>query len=246
MNSTRDLELVLEPLTEGLEKSAGRESGVLQTAFGKKNRIMLGAPVLRALEPAEFGLTAQDVADRQLEGFRLAAVATTVSFLPDFGCRFIAADLSVAFSTGPDAAPPPTVVDLRPREIVREEDYTSEDNATAKLSGSVSPGFAKLLGEVSKSSRVQTGGKTMVRDLYAFGLDGPEAGWRFQASRGHDLAGIYEGLVFAVRLPAQARLYGEVRLGAEIAVEAALDRWATLAFGLAGRRTASEVQFELG
>ncbi len=248
MNATRNVELVLEPLPSGLEKSTEYDAEILRTAFGKKNRIMVGQPTLRPFEVKEFALSAKQVEQHRRDGFDLVTAVVTISFVPDFGCKFVAADFSVAFLSDPDpnsSTPRPVVVDMRPRESVRQEEYKSQHDLSAKVSGSVSPGFAKLVGELSEARSFQVGGKTTIRDLYAFGVGGSEAGWRFQASVGHDLAGIYQDLAFAVRRPVHAPLLGEMKLGAEIAVEGMLDRWATLAFGLAQKRSGAErlVQF---
>jgi hypothetical protein len=247
INNTDEMEFVLEPLAVGLEKSVEDDPEIMRTAFGKKNRILVGKPKILLFEPKEFGLRAQEVKGGKREGFDFLSVATTVSFLPDFGCKFVSADFSITFSTDrglPHSLPRPIVIGMRPREAVRKEDYKSQHKSAAKLSGSVSPGFAKVSGELSETSSFQVGGKAVIRDIYAFGLNGTEAGWRFQASLGHELAGIYEDLALAVRRPANSALFGEVRFGAEIAVKAVLDRWATVAFGLSVKRSV-EKSFEL-
>jgi hypothetical protein len=248
MNATNDIELTLEPLAITVEKSVDDEPNIIRTAFGKKNRVIIGAPVLRSFEPKSFGLTAKEADHYRRNGLALATVATTVSFVPDFGCKFVAADISLSFSTDPrsdTATAAPTVVNIHPRESVRQDTYKSQRKVSAKLKGSASAGFAKLLGELNESRSFQVNGKTMIKNVYAFGLNGGEAGWRFQASLGHELAGIYEDLALAVRRPVDTRLFGEVKLAAEIAVEGMLDRWVTVAFGLSQKRARVDKLFEL-
>jgi hypothetical protein len=248
MNAQGDIELVLEPLPMAVEKSGQEDPEIVRTAFGKKNRIIMGRPCLRRFEAKEFGLTRKDVERRMGEGFEIVTTSTTISFVPDFGCRFVGAEFSISFSTGEHATiarPRPTVIDIHPRESVRQENYKSQSKSSTKFKGSMSPGFAKLLGERSETKSVQVGGKSTVRDIYAFGLNGVEAGWRFQASLGHELAGIQEDLALAVRRPVNAPLFGEVKLAAEIAVESMLDRWATVVFGLNQTRSEAGQRIEL-
>jgi hypothetical protein len=220
----------------------------MRTAFGKKNRMMLGQPRVRLFELKEFDRSAREVEREERLGFEFVTVSMSVSFVPDFGCAFVAADLTFAFSSGSDdsaSADAPLVIDMRPREVVREDAYKAQHKSDAKLSGSISPGFAKLFGEISNSNSFQVGGKMMIRDLYAFGLDGPEAGWRFQASLGHELSGIYDGLSFAIKKRKQSPLVAELKIGAEVAVNALLDRWVTMAFGLSQKTSITQRRYEL-
>lgn len=247
-----DIELILEPLQRNLEKSteeksAGDESEVVRTAFGKRNRIIVGRPKLGVFDAKKSGLSAKDIEPHKRKGLNLAAVTTTLSFVPDFGCKFVAADFSISFSIreGAPDSPRPVVIDMRPRETVWQQSYKSQQKSSAKLSGSMKSGFAKVLAELSETRSVQAGGKTVMREVYAFGLRGPEAGWRFQASPTRELAGIYEDLVLLVGYPHGASLFGEIKLAADVAVESLLDRWATVAFGLGSGRPRQDRIFEL-
>ena len=230
------IEFDLEALAPGEEKSVGDAQPILKTAFGKENRISLSPPRLEPFDRAAFKFSAAELGRHRADGHRLAVVSTTLSFIPDFGCAFVAADFSLSFSC-PDAGGKPTVVDLNPREVARDEDYQSQREHSTKLGGSLSPGLAEILAESAESSTVEISGKRRTRDVWGFGIGGAEAGWRFQASLGHVLAGIYENSRYAVRFPEGAKLHAQVRFGAEIAVEDTLDRWATFVFGLGRKRT---------
>jgi hypothetical protein len=248
MTGLEEIEFMLEPLAQTVEKSSPEDPEILKTAFGKRNRIIISRPRLRRFEPKEFGLAPKSAERQQRPGCELVTASTTVSFVPDFGCRFVGGEVSISFSNGTDSLPVrdrPTIIDLRPREAVRSENYKLQSKSSAKVTGSISPGFAKFLGELSETKSLQVGGKATVRDIYAFGLNGSEAGWRFQASMGHDLSGMYENLAFAVRRPVGGKLFGEVRLAAEIAVESTLDRWATVVCGLRQKRSDEGRRFEL-
>jgi hypothetical protein len=243
-----DVELVLEPLEDEVVKAAQTNTALLKSAFGKRNRIMVGRPASSELGPDEFGYSVEVVEKERLRGFELVRIVTNASFVPDFGCKFVAADLSFAFSTTLEGGKPraaPIVCELRPREVVRENTYREEHKTGAKVSGTLTAGFTKLLSELSDSNTFKVGGKMMVRDVYGYGLNFPEAGWRLQASLGHELAGIYEGLTFVVKKPTGAPLFAELKVGAEIAVEGAVDRWATLAFGLSRNSNALDRIFDL-
>jgi hypothetical protein len=238
------IDFELEALSPGLQKSVGATESVLNSALGKKNKISVSPPDLEPFKAGEFGLNPAEVEGHRRKGRRLVAVKTMLSFIPDFGCAFIAADYSLRFLC-PDTQDAAMVIGLRPREVTREEDFQTERKGTAKLSGSLKPSFAEFLAEVSRSTTVEIGGKRTTRDIWGFGLGGSEAGWRFQASLGHALAGIYDNLEFAVSVPPNARLHAQVRFGAEIAVEDHMDRWATLAFGLNRQRIDASGTFEV-
>ena len=77
-----------------------------------------------------------------------------------------------------------------------------------------------------------------------FGVGYVEAGWRYTASVGHELTGDREGLL-VVRRRADTPLRAEVKVGAEIAVTAAMDRWVTVVFGLTSQRGAIAHVFDL-
>jgi hypothetical protein len=229
------IEFDLEALALGDEKSAGDTRPLLKTAFGKENRISLSPPRLEHFDQVAFTLSPAEVERHRANGHRLVVVSTTLSFIPDFGCAFVAADFSIGFSCS-DAGGSPMVVDLHPREVTRDEDYQSQRERSAKLSGSLSPTLAEILAEAGGSSTVEIGGKRKIRDIWGFGLGGSEAGWRFQASLGYALTGIYDNLSFAMRLREGATLHAQIRFGAEIAIQDKLDQWVTHIFGLGRKR----------
>ena len=234
-----DIIFDLEPLDVADEKSFSA-TPVLRTAFGKENRISMSPPRMQPFDPSLFAAAAALAGN---DGDGLKMVSTTLSFIPDFGCAFVAADFSLEFSL--DGEETPVVVDLAPRETFREEDYQSAQERTLSLKGKVAPGLAEILAEAGLSASVEVGGKRRIRDIWAFGLGGSEAGWRFQSSVGHRLAGIYDDLRLAVRCPRDAVLQARVRFGAEIAVENQIDQWATLAFGLGHKRTEASATFAI-
>lgn len=231
----------LEPVADAPVKDAGADEAVLRSALGKRNRILLRPPTARVLTGHVDGLAHQDVARERQQGFEFVAVEVGFSLRPDFGCHFVAADLSLRFSGGAER---PLVKALKPREQVRELSFSERRAKEGELSAKVAPGFGEVLAKLTDANSVQTEGKLKLRDVYGFGIGFVEAGWRYTASLGQDLAGDREGTL-VVRRRAGAPLAAELKLGAEIAVAGAMDRWATLAFGLARGHDAIARRFDL-
>lgn len=229
-----DIEFDLEALELRGTKSPNT-SPILRTAFGKENRISLAPPVMTPFDPSAFALSEEEIGRYWSGDNQLVTISTALTFKPDFGCAFLASDFSIVFSLSDGGTP--AVVDLSPRQVVRDESYQSQKELSAKIKGSVSPGLFKVLTVAGASGSVEVGGTRQTRDVWAFGLGGAEAGWRFQASLGHTVAGIFDDLRLAVCLPKGAGLRAQVRFAAEIAVENRLDNWATLAFGLGRTRS---------
>jgi len=241
-----NIDLLLEPLEDPQVKSAQPDAALLRSAFGKNNRIIVGQPVVNRIKPSEFGYSSEQIQLEQSRGFELVSVVTSVSFVPDSGCRFIAADLTLTFSSGKDSTEStvrPIVCELKPREVVRKQTYKELHEMKAKMSAE----FAKLLGaQLDERIQSETEGTEIFKDIYGFGLNYHEAGWHFQAGLGFPLTGIvHDALYFVVKKPSRATLLAELKVGAEIAVESAIDRWATIAFGLARKSNALGHSFDL-
>jgi hypothetical protein len=238
------VEFTLDPLPTAVEKSVPDGSGIVRTAFGKRNRILVAPPEAFPFEVSKFDISKKELARLRDLGSELVGVRTTISFVPDHGCGFVAADLTLAFAAlGHQSRP--IVIDIRPRETTRKEAYSSQNTKASKVSASANPGFAKLIGELSEKKLTKSGGKRIMRDLYAFGLNGSEAGWHFQSNPGNEISGVYDNLIFALRVPPMSKIRAEVRFGAEIAIQDAVDRWATLAFGISKRLPESQAVFDL-
>ncbi|MCZ7568836.1 MAG: hypothetical protein M5U01_09645 [Ardenticatenaceae bacterium] len=229
----------LEPIDLGEVKALGEDQGVIETFLGKRNRILLGRP--RAKNYLA-GLLAQsselpaEVEAQVRKGYDFQHVITNLSLLPDRGCAFLSVDFSVElFASVPARDEPsgerPIVFDVRPRQVVRELKYRQSTRQGYEAGGGIQGGLGTLSAKVSQEHAYEQDGVWYVKELYSYGLNFSEAGWRMSAHPDWMLSGDVSDLELVVQYPQGARLQGRFHVAAEVAVEVALDRWLTAAFG---------------
>ena len=218
----------LEPLDLRGQRSWQMEQ-IWQTARKKANRIALGQPRWRAsVNPDLDSLLAQaDLRDYPPDTYAYWGLAVDITLLPDDGCRFRSAELSVAFDDRSAAEGAPLVRRLRPDEVAEHETVVSERGMTLKLSldlpavaGAEAGGTGTRRDEVTR---------TLVR-IGSFGSGTHEAGWRFRLTNAREIPLATTDLEALVIAPRPFR--GEVvySVVAEIEIRSPLDRWLTSAF----------------
>jgi hypothetical protein len=229
------------------DKGPGEDQAELRTFLGKRNVVRLGAPrhgdYLAELRARGSGLPAE-LKQRNREGYGFQRVRPTLTLLPDRGCVFIAAELSVELltsSAGVDASPAdgtaasrparPIAYDVKPAEVLEELPYSLRSGNTYELGGEAGAGFGKLLAKVTAENAVERNGVRVVRRMYGYGVNFSEVGWRLQATMDHELAGDVRDLEFVAQVPDGEALVGRFHIAAEIAIHTSADRWLTASFG---------------
>ncbi len=228
----------LEPIDLEEVKGAGEDQGMVATFLGKKNRILLGEPRHRSYLA---GLLAKgerlpdEVENQVRNGFDYHQVTTSLTLLPDRGCSFLSVDFSIElFAVQPNGQitpKRPVVYRVRPDPVVRELKYKQTSKLGAELGGELQGGLGKLLAKVSEEESFEQNGAWYIKELYGYGENFSEAGWRLTGHPDWELSGDVNDLELVVRSPQGARLQGRFYVAAEIAIERTLDRWLTAAFG---------------
>ncbi|MCX5561720.1 hypothetical protein [Streptomyces sp. NBC_00038] len=226
----------LEPLDSG-EKRSWRAEEIWRTARHKTNRIALGRPSWRTATgsaAAELSFVPQelreDLRSAMKDAERLWALGLDLTLLPDEGCRFVSAQLSLHF-TGGDALDDdlPLVRRLRPDELHEQQLDVQERSLGLQVSAS-GPVVTVVGGEanIGRARRTETS-RTLVH-LSGFGAGTAEAGWRFRLTNAREIPLNATGLeAFVV---ADHRFRGEIAYSvvARIEIRSTVDRWLTAVF----------------
>jgi hypothetical protein len=227
----------LAPITAdgGTVKAPGEDQSDLTTVLGKRNRVRLGAPrygdyVAELL--AESSTLPREIEQLVQQGYDLHRVRPSVTLLPDRDCVFVAAELSLELLT-PDRTDeghgggPPIAYEVRPTVVLHEMPYSR----TSTEGHEVSSGIGKLLAKVTAENVEERNGVSYVQRVTGHGVNHSEVGWRLLATPDQELLGDVLGLEVIVQIPAGARLAGQFRITADIAVRTGLDKWLTRHFG---------------
>ncbi|MED7931408.1 hypothetical protein SMD20_44810 [Nonomuraea sp. LP-02] len=194
----------LAPLDTRGRRSWAAEQ-VWQTARRKRNRIALGVPRWTAKGAGEWSL--------ELD----------LTLLPDEGCRFRSAELSLSL-------PGAVLRELEPMEIQEQETVVTERSgalrATLELPvGPLSPGV-----EAERASSRRTELTRTLVSLSAFGMGTSTAGWRLRLTDAREIPMSTTGMRALVS--AGETVSGEIAYSvvAQIEVLTAVDRWLTAVF----------------
>ncbi|MFI6492076.1 hypothetical protein [Streptomyces sp. NPDC050564] len=226
----------LEPLDLG-EKRSWRAEEVWRTARNKTNRIALGRPswhTATSPDDPELSLVPEELRDALRSATRgdeqLWALGLDLTLLPDEGCRFVSAQLSLGFAGGEasDGALP-LVRRLRPAELREQELHVQE--RTVGLEVSASAPVVNVVGggaNAGRTRRTETN-RTLVY-LSGFGAGTAEAGWRFRLTNAREIplnATDLQAFVVADRGFRGQIVYSVV---ARIEIRSTVDRWLTAVF----------------
>jgi hypothetical protein len=215
----------LEPLDPRSYRSAQAEE-IWETARRKANRIAIGRPRWRLeTSPSRDGLLlASDLRDQSTETSTFWVLGLDLTLLPDEGCRFRSAQLSVAF-VGSDE--PPHVLRLRPGEIAEQQLAVGERSGMLQASLKAPLGIGTEIG-ISRGGREEVT-QTLVR-LASFGAGTQEAGWRLRMTNAREIPLNSTDLEALVVSPTSFEGQVVYSVIAEIEVRSALDRWLTAVF----------------
>ncbi|MEU6593680.1 hypothetical protein ABZ923_31455 [Streptomyces sp. NPDC046881] len=242
------------------DKGPGEDQAETRTFLGKRNVVRLGAPrygnYLAELR-GRGAAVPTELKQRSREGYGLQYVRPTLTLLPDRGCAFIAAELSVELLTSPPSAHGPGVAaaagsrarpiayDVRPRELMEEFPYSRHSGTKYELGGEGGAELGKLIAKVTAENSVERNGVRVVRRLYSYGVNFSEVGWRMQATVDHELAGDVHDLEFIAQVPVGTALVGKFHIAADIAINTTADRWLTASFGPRSPGPVLEVAYPL-
>jgi hypothetical protein len=218
----------LEPLDLQGQRSWQLEQ-IWQTARRKANRIALGEPRWRvSVDPDVDTLLAQaDIRDYSPDTYAYWGLAVDLTLLPDDGCRFRSAELSVAFDGSAAAGATPLVRRLRPDEVAEHEAVVSERSMTLKMSHEV-PAVVGAEAGGTRTHREEVT-RTLVR-IGSFGSGTRAAGWRFRLTNAREIPLATTDLEALVIAPRHFRGDVVYSVVAEIEIRSPLDRWLTAAF----------------
>ena len=215
----------LEALDPRGYRSAQAEE-VWETARRKANRIALGRPRWqRETTPDDDGLLlASDLRHQSSTASAFWLLGLDLTLLPDEGCRFRSAQLSVAFE---GAGELPHVRRLRPTEVAEEQLAASERSGTLTISLKTPMGPGAEAGGARGARHEVT--QTLVR-LASFGAGTQEAGWRLSLTNAREIPLNSTDLEALVVSPTGFEGRVVYTVLAEIEVRSALDRWLTALF----------------
>jgi hypothetical protein len=232
------IELDLAPLDLDPRKGPGEDQAEISTMLNKRCKIRLGAP--RCTDwLAEQGILPDEVQRKADQGYAFRRVRPSLTLLPDRGCVFLSAELSIELTTDPDVsgavaqgrAPKALAYDVQPHEVLHEIVEKGTTRTAFEGSNQVAAGPATLLAKVTRESTVERNGVRYLRELYGYGINFSEVGWRLQAGGRLPLAGDVTNLEFVALIPGQVELAGRFRIVAEVAIQTSVDRWLTRLFG---------------
>ncbi|MFF3244243.1 hypothetical protein ACFYWY_11020 [Streptomyces sp. NPDC002870] len=227
----------LAPITLGGSpvKAPGGDQADLTTVLGKRNRVRLGEPrygdyVAELL--SESSTLPREIEQLVQQGYDLHRVQPSLTLLPDRDCVFVAAELSLELLTTPRAdggnhVAPPIAYEVKPTVVLQEAPY----NKTFTKSREFGTDIGKLLAKVTDENVEERNGVRYVQRVTGHGVNYSEVGWRLRATPDHELLGDVLGMETIARTPAGARLSGQFRITADIAVKTGLDKWLTQHFG---------------
>lgn len=236
----------LEPITGDI-KGPGDDQAELLTFRGKKNRILLGKPRVSdylddlrahgAEIPADFARLAA-------KGYSFVRVRPTISLLPDSGCLFTDVDFSVELSSG-SGSERPIAYEVRPMQITEVVPAVHTEKMVQELGGEAGVAAGKLIAKVMRENAVEETKSLYLRSLYSYGANFYQAGWRLIATSANALQGNVSDLEIIAQAPTGVELFGRFRIAAQIAVQAAPDRWLTRSFGPFQDGAALDVRYSL-
>ena len=221
----------LEPLDPRGLRSAHAEE-VWETARRKTNRIAIGRPRWRReTSPTTDGLLlASDLLDYSAESNAFWGLSLDLTLLPDEGCRFRSAQLSVAFE-GADELP--QLRRLRPGELAEQQLAVSERSGSLQAALNAPFGLGTEIG-TSRGGREEVT-QTLVR-LASFGAGTHEAGWRLQMTNVREIPLNSTDLKALVISPTAFEGQVVYSVLAEIEVRSVLDRWLSAIFKASDQR----------
>jgi hypothetical protein len=198
-----------------------------QTARRKSNRIALGRPRWRhETAPSSDGmLTASDLQHDSPDSANFWAVSLDLTLLPDNGCRFRSAQLSLTFEGAPEI---PNVRRLRPTETSEQQAVTTKSSGALHVSVKGLPYTGAELGVDHTDTHEVT--QTLVR-LASFGASTHQAGWRLQLTNAREIplnSTDLDALIVSPKGFTGQVVYSVI---AEIEIRTIADRWLTAIFG---------------
>jgi hypothetical protein len=237
-----DVEFDLMPIDLDAQKAPGEDQADVATALGKRSKIRLGAPRCTdwLAELAGQGALPADVERKAREGYAFRRVRPSLTLLPDRGCVFLSAELSIELAAEPDGtgdhdngrgAGRPLAYDVLPHEVLYQVSEKDTTRTAYETGGGVGVGPAKLLAKVTRETMIERDGVRYLRERYGYGINFGEVGWRMQAGGALPVAGDVTDLEFMAQVPAHCTLTGRFRIVAEIAIQTSIDRWLTRVFG---------------
>lgn len=242
INPASEVELDLVPIDLDTQKGPGEDQAEIATVLSKHSKIRLGAPKCTdwLADLAALGPLPDDVRLRAQAGYAFRHVRPTLTLLPDRGCLFTSAELSIELDAlpaghgkagGPSAKP--LAYDVLPHEVLYKIQEKNSTRTSFEGSSELGKGPAKLIAKIIRETTVERDGERFVRELYGYGANFREVGWRLQAGGRLPLAGDITDLEFTAQVPSGNSLTGRFRIVAEIAIQTAVDRWLTRVFGAA-------------
>ena len=247
------LEITLQPLdSNAINKGPGEDQATIRTFMGKQNRILLGKPRSRnyiASLLEESPQLPDEIESLASKGYEFQHITTNLSLLPDKGCAFVSVDFSIELlaedKAGAVYAERPIVYEISPNEVVREVKYKEAGKLSAEVGGEIQSGIAKVLSKISQEESFEQDGVLIFKEIYGYGVNFSEAGWRFRAHQGKELSGDTDRLELIVQFTHDTRLMGRFHVAAEVAVEVSLDNWLTTVFTPSSKDNVLEVLYPL-
>jgi hypothetical protein len=232
------LEIELEPIDPGQVKGPGEDQAHVSTFLGKCNRVRLGRPrvgdylaELRAVGAA----LPEELTRLIAEGGSVLVVRPTITLLPDRGCVFTDVDFTIELIADPVVpgawVERPLAYAVRPERDREELPLTHTGKRGEEISAETGTSLGKLTAKITRENAYEDRGGYYTDRVYGHGTGFYVLGWHLRATRAAALTGDRTDLEAVVQVPAGATLSGRFGIAAEIAVEAAPDRWLTRAFG---------------
>jgi hypothetical protein len=157
--------------------------------------------------------------------FEFHRLALSLTLLPDHGCRFVDAQLTLAFEDHLNDAP--LFLALQPDEMTFTKTVTSGSEESKGVSLGSEPASADLSHKKSRSEEVQR----VEVQVASFGARTPEAGWIFKLTDSRDLPIDTTNLETLVVIDIGTAVPVKLKLAARIEVERAFDRILTAVLG---------------
>ncbi len=238
-NLSSDLLISLEPIEFRDEKLSGEDQGGIETFLGKHNQVRLGRPRFRNYIAELLENSPQlptEIKHLVGKGYDFQHITTSLTLLPAQKCEFVTVDFSIELlaeytDKEKTLSERPVAYEVIPQEIVHKSTYRQQVKSGFEVGGDVKSSFGKILTKFTRENSFERDGNWHVRTLYSYGVNFSEAGWRFLATPDHELSGDIRNLELIIQLPENTQLKGRFNVAAEIAVEVAVDRWLTKAFG---------------
>ena len=205
------LDIKLEPQDEGLHKGLD-DNPAIRTLRGRTNRILVGVPqTTNVLQRWPAGESLAPEIAEELDTWDFVLVRFACSFLPDRGCSFtwarLTIDLGVDETVANTAAGGPMAFDLFPREVIEKETY--------KRSFSLKPTLKFAFFEASASIGQDQDVIRYEPRLVSAGLLTETAAWTFSATPSPGLLGNKE-LFILVRKPKGSIGRASFKVAAEV------------------------------